>query len=228
MRVLIIENDKDILYYIKQRLEEKCCAVDAVDNGQHALHMAKSNSYDIIISEYNLPNRDGFYICREVRKYDHDYRSQVPMIMTTEDTDIYHVIESLNCGFDDCIKKPFLFDELYARMQALLRRPHLASKNVLCIDNLVLNTQTQRVVRGDKSIYLTKKEFSLLELLLQNKGCVVSRNTISEKVWDVHSDALSNTIEMHVLNLRRKIDTPEHRPLIYNMPGRGYKIDTER
>ncbi len=228
MRALLIENDPETLSYFKQRLEEKCYAIDTTMSGQSAIHMAKSNDYDIIISEFNFSDRDGFCICGEIRNYNHDRRSRVPMIMTTTNSDTAHIIEALNCGYDDCMKKPFLFDELYARIQALLRRPNLAPRSVLMIDNLVLDTNTQRIVRNNKPIYLTKKEFSLLEFLLQHKGCVVSRNTISEKIWDIHCDALSNTIEMHVLNLRRKIDLPGYIPLIYNIPGRGYKIDTER
>lgn len=228
MRALLIENDKETLSYFKQRLEEKCYSVDTTTNGQSAISLAKTNDYDIVISEYDFPDRDGFCICKEIRNSEHNRRSHVPMIMTTTNSDVFHIVEALNCGFDDCLKKPFLFDELYARMQALLRRPNLAPRNILTIDTLVLDTHSQRVVRDNKSIYLTKKEFSLLEFLLQNKGCVVPRSAITEKVWDMHCDMASNSIEMHVLNLRRKIDLPGCHPLIHNVPGRGYKIDIER
>lgn len=228
MKALIIEDDKDTLAYLKGRLEEKCFAVDTSTNGKEGLRLAKANDYDIILLDYALPEQNGFTICSELRNHPHPSRRLTPIIMisVTDDTD--NIINGLNLGIDDYITKPFFFDELYARMQAVMRRPVSYQEKTLSLGDLTLDGATQKVTRGSQSIYLTKKEFALLEYLMRNKGAVVSRGAITEHVWDMNIDPASNTIEMHIFNLRKKIDGPKRKPLIHNVPGRGYKVDVER
>ena len=136
-------------------------------------------------------------------------------------------ISLLHEGADDHLTKPFSFEELLARIQAILRRPALKYKPVLDVDVVKLDCHNQQVMRGEKRVYLTRKEFALLEYLMRNKGTVVSRSMIMEHVWNDEADPFSNTIESHILNLRKKIDSKRRR-LIHNVPGRGYKIDVLR
>jgi DNA-binding response OmpR family regulator len=221
MRALIIEDDLDTQDFLKSRLEEKCFAVDAIDDGEKALYLANTNEYDIILLDYSLPSKNGFEICNELRKNE----KHVPIIMLSVTVEIPHKVEGFNIGIDDYLTKPFYFDELYARIQAVLRRPKVQHKAILSIDDLSLDTVKQQVKRGRESIYLTRKEFSLLEYLLLHAGTVVSRGAIMEHIWDINLDPFSNTIETHILNLRKKIDNPPRKKLIHSVPGRGYKID---
>lgn len=228
MKILIIEDDKDTLAYLKERLEERCFAVDMATTGKEGIRLAKANDYDLILLDYGLPEKNGFTVCNEIRTQENHQRRSTPIIMISVNDDTSNIINGLNGGVDDYIAKPFFFDELYARMQAVLRRPTLSHKTTFTLDDLVLDSTTQQVSRGKTSIYLTKKEFGLLEYLLRNKGAVVSRGAITEHVWDMNVDSSSNTIEMHVLNLRKKIDTPRKKKLIHNVPGRGYKVDVQK
>ena len=148
--------------------------------------------------------------------------------MISGTSDVLHKVDGLNNGIDDYIVKPFFFEELLARINAILRRSPSSHNAVLQFDNLSLDTNTQKVTRGGVSIYLTRKEFALLEYLLKNAGTVVTRGAIMEHVWDTKLDLFSNTIETHILNLRKKIDIPRYKKLIHNVAGRGYKLDTKK
>jgi DNA-binding response OmpR family regulator len=228
MRILLIEDDRDTLAYLKDRLEEKCFAVDTATGGKAGARLGKTNDYDLILLDYALPEKNGFAVCTEIRNQPNPRRRSTPIIMLSVTDETKHIIEGLNTGVDDYLAKPFFFDELFARMQAVLRRPTLSERSSFALDDLVLDSTSQRVTRGSTAIYLTKKEFSLLEYLMRHKGAVVSRSAITEHVWDMNIDPFSNTIEMHVLNLRKKIDGPKRKRLIHNVPGRGYKVDVQR
>jgi DNA-binding response OmpR family regulator len=228
MKVLIIEDDKDTQLFLQERLEEKCFAIDIAADGQTGIRLAKANDYDIILLDYLLPEKNGFEVCKEIREQLNHDRSSTPIIMMSVIKDSSSKIEGLDLGADDYVTKPFFFDELFARIQAVLRRPPIHQESLFKMDDLVLDSQKQRVTRGKNSIYLTKKEFALLEFLLRNSGKVVSRNSITEHVWDMNIDPFSNTIEMHILNLRKKLKTPNKPDLIHSFPGRGYKIDLSR
>lgn len=224
MRVLIIEDEIDVQLFLKSQLEEKCFAVDVATDGDMGIRLATTNQYDLILLDYSLPLKNGFEVCIELRKVNNHTR----IIMISGTREIPHKIEGLNLGIDDYVTKPYFFDELYARIQAVLRRSHTQQHAILQFDDLVLDINTQKVVRGKTTIYLTRKEFSLLEYLLRNPGNVVSRRTIMEHIWDINLDPFSNTIETHVLNLRKKIDRLSTQKLIHSIPGRGYKIDFAR
>lgn len=228
MRILIIEDDIDTSEYIRDRLKENCFAVDCAHDGTTGIQLAKSTDYDLVLLDYSLPKKDGLTICSEIRNHDHPQRKNVPIIMISVTTETDRKVTALERGIDDYVTKPFFFNELLARIQAVLRRPQALTSHRFELDDLQLNATTQKVVRGKKSIYLTKKEFALLEYLMRNKGTVVSRGAITEHVWDMNIDPVSNTIEMHILNLRKKLEIPTKRKLIHSVPGRGYKLDIEK
>lgn len=228
MRILIIEDDQDTSEYLSERLTEKCFAIDCAYDGSHGLQLAKTSDYDLILLDYSLPKKDRITICNEIRNQPHPHRKHVPIIMISVTHDVENKIRALGRGIDDYVTKPFFFDELFARIQAVLRRPTITQDNQFELDDLILDVATQRVARGKKSIYLTKKEFALLEYLMRHKGTVVSRGAITEHVWDMNIEPVSNTIEMHILNLRKKLEQPRKKKLIHSVPGRGYKLDTEK
>jgi DNA-binding response OmpR family regulator len=147
--------------------------------------------------------------------------------MISVQTEMPTRVELLNMGADDFITKPFSFEELLARVRAVLRRPREIQKEILSVDDLILDSVRCRVERNGKEIKLTRKEFALLEYMLRNKGSVLSRGTLMEHVWEVHGDLFSNTIETHILNIRKKIDHPGAKKLIHTVSGRGYKIDID-
>jgi len=224
MRLLVIEDNLDFQKFLKLRLEEKCFAVDAASDGDRGLSLARMNDYDLILLDYSLPRKNGYEICEEIRALG----KHMPIIMISGTGDIPHKVDGFNLGIDDYLVKPFFFEELVARIQAALRRPPVQASMLLSIDDLVVDTRKQQVMRGQASIYLTRKEYALAEYLLKNARSVVSRGEIMEHVWDRDIDLFSNTIETHILNLRKKIDLPRKRKLIHSVPGRGYKFDLER
>lgn len=220
MRILIVEDDKDLVEYLKSGLEAENFSVDTAEDGEKGSFVARTNNYDLIILDYNLPKKSGYQICKEIR----DDKKNVPILMLSINSEVNDKVELLNIGADDYLAKPFSFEELVARIKALLRRPKEIKSKILAIDDLILDIEGQTVKREKDEIYLTRKEFSLLEYLMKNQGKVLSRTTIMENVWDMNADPFSNTVETHILNLRKKIDRNIGSKLICTVPGRGYKI----
>jgi DNA-binding response OmpR family regulator len=223
MRILVVEDEREIANFLKKGLETECFVVDAVYDGETGSKMACENHYDAIVLDNIMPGKHGIDVCKDVRKSG----SNVPIIMLSVKSEVDTKVKLLNAGADDYLTKPFSFDELLARLRALLRRPKQIKNELLEIDNLQLDKKKFKVTRADKEIYLTKKEFMLLEYLMKNAGHVLSRGMILEHVWDANADPFSNTIESHVVSLRRKIDMEGERKLIHTVNGRGYKIDPE-
>ncbi|MEK7608741.1 MAG: response regulator transcription factor [Patescibacteria group bacterium] len=224
MRILLVEDEKEIRDFLKPSLEAEFFSVDVADDGEKGSFAARTTDYDLIVLDNILPKKNGMQVCQDVRKNG----KAVPIIMLSVKSDTATKIELLNAGADDYLSKPFSFEELLARIRALMRRPKEIASEILVIDNLTVNTKNCSVMRGKRDIYLTRKEFMLLEYLLRNKGNVLSRGMILEHVWDMDADPFSNTIESHILSLRRKVDTKEDRKLIYTISGRGYKIDIKK
>ncbi len=222
MRILIVEDQTELREFLKSSLEADFFAVDAESDGGKAYFLAKTNEYDIIILDNNLPNKTGSEICADIRKS----KKNVAIIILSVEDQTQKKIDLLNTGADDYLTKPFSYEELVARIHALLRRQPMAQNELLKIADLTINPQKHTVKRGNNDITLTRKEFMLLEYLMRNQGQVVSRGSILEHVWDIDGDIFSNTIETHILNLRRKIDTPYSSKLIHTISGRGYKIGT--
>lgn len=222
MRILIIEDEQKIIDFLKPSLEAECFIVDAALDGEQGSFLARTNEYDIIILDLMLPKKDGIEVCKEIRAKE----KTVPIIVLSVKSETASKVELLNAGADDYLIKPFSLEELLARMRALLRRPKQIESEVLQIDDLFLDTKKHQVKRGGKEVYLTRKEFILLEYLMKNQGIVLSRGMIMEHVWDMNADPFSNTIESHILSLRRKVDNvKEEKKLIHTVPGRGYKIE---
>ena len=220
MRALIVEDDTSLMEQMRRKLEAQTFAVDIAQDGENGSYMARVNDYDVIILSDSLPKRNSTDVCRDIR----DANKSTPIIIVSETANIKEKISLLREGADDHMVKPFSFEELAARVQAILRRPAIKYKPILDIETITLDCHNQRVTRGEKQIYLTRKEFALLEYLMRNKGSIVSRSMIMEHVWNDETDPFSNTIESHILNLRKKLCSRRRR-LIHNVPGRGYKID---
>ncbi len=220
MRLLIIEDDPGITNFLTPKLKKENFAVDCASDGNQGLYLAQTNDYDIIILDNGLPGKTGLEICSVLRSE----KSYVPILLLSVKTETVEKINLLNAGADDYLTKPFSYDELLSRLRALLRRPSVVQNNIITINDLMINTTTFEVKRGGKVIRLTPKEFSLLELLAKHRGTVVSRGMILEHVWDRNGDPFSKTIETHILNLRKKIDTAKINHII-SVPGRGYKIN---
>ena len=221
MRILIAEDDVQLAKIIKASLEAECYVVDIVHDGAEAIYNIKINDYDIIMLDNQMPEKTGIEVCREVR----DFGKMVPILMLSVLDEATTKADLLNAGADDYMTKPYSLTELLARVRALLRRPQQIEEEILEIDNLKVDTRRNYVERDGKKIYLTRKEFMLLEYLLKNQSIVMSRGMIMEHVWDMNADPFSNTIESHILNLRKKIDIKNENKLIHTVPNRGYKIE---
>ncbi|MES2224539.1 MAG: response regulator transcription factor [Patescibacteria group bacterium] len=221
MRILIIEDDKDTQLFLTERLLEKGIAVDCVGTGKKGVYLAKTNDYDVILLDYGLPDMNGFSVLEEIRE--NGKNTRVIMISVTDA--VPYKVRGLTIGADDYVSKPLYFDEIYARIQAVVRRPVMMQQSILTLDDLELDTIRQTASRSGVPVYLTRKEFSLLEYLMKHAGVVVTRGMLMEHIWDVDLDPFSNTIETHILNLRKKIEHKDKTKLIHSVAGRGYKID---
>ncbi|MCK5021841.1 MAG: response regulator transcription factor [Candidatus Pacebacteria bacterium] len=221
MRILIIEDNLEIIDSLKTSLEEECFAVDIANDGEKGSYLARTNDYDLILLDIMLPNKTGDIVCKEIREAGKD----TPILILSIKPEIEDKVNLLNLGADDYLTKPFLLIELLARIKALLRRPKNIENNIILLNDFVIDMDKYLVVYRNKKIDLTKKEFMLLEYLARNKGKVLSRGMIMEHVWDLSIDPFSNTIEAHIMNLRKKIYNTSKRKLIKTVSGRGYKID---
>ena len=221
MRILVVEDNKEVAEFLKASLESECFAVDLAEDGEKGAYLGRINSYDLVVLDNVLPKKSGKEVCTLIKEKNKD----LPILMLSVKADIPTKVEMLNIGADDYMSKPFSFVELLARMRALLRRPSQTLPDRIEIEDLVIDGPKHTVKRGGKEIKLTKKEFMLLEYLARKKGEVVSRGEISEHVWDMGLDPFSNTIEAHVRNLRKKISFGEEtKDILVTVPGRGYKI----
>jgi DNA-binding response OmpR family regulator len=224
MRILVIDDNLDIRHFLKESLESENFVVDTAGDGTEGSYMARSNDYDAIVLDYILPKKNGSVVLKEIR----DAGKSMPILMLTVQDEIDDKVDLLNMGADDYMTKPFSYKELLSRVRALVRRPAQIILPVLKVGDFVLDTVRLRATRGGKEVYLTRKEFALIEYLMRNSGNVVSRGMLMEHVWDDSLDAFSNTIEAHIRNLRRKIDSASEKKIIHTVPGRGYKIDAHR
>lgn len=219
MKILLVEDNISIRNVLKLGLEGEAFAVDEAEDGEQGSYLARTNKYDLILLDNVLPKKMAKQVCIEIR----EQNIFTPILLLSAKSDTVSKVELLKAGADDYVTKPFSFEELKARIKTLLRRPHKIESVILRSGNIILNKDTHEVTKNNKRVNLTRKEFGLLELLMSNAGNVVTRADMIEHVWDINADPFSNTVEAHVLNLRRKIGDVNKR-LIKNIPGRGYKI----
>ncbi len=220
MRVLLVEDEERMARFIARGLREAAYAVDVAANGEEALYQAAINTYDSIILDVMIPEKDGFEVCRELRSAG----QRVPVLMLTARDAVEDRITGLDTGADDYLTKPFEFGELLARLRALLRRGGEVRDTKIMVADLTIDTRGQTVTREGKKIELTTKEYTLLEYLARECGRVVGRAEIAEHVWDEEFDPFSNLIEVYINRLRRKVDDGFSQQLIHTRRGAGYVL----
>lgn len=220
MRILIVEDEHKIATTIKKGLEQESYAVDVAFDGTGGYDLASTEEYDLIILDRMLPEMDGIEICKKLRAA----KNHVPVLMLTAKGQLHDRVEGLDAGADDYLLKPFAFEELLARIRALIRRPQQMLSTQYVVDDLTLDTKTHEVKRAEKSIRLSSKEFALLSYLMRHKGQILTKEQIMQHVWDYQADILPNTIEVYMGYLRNKIDKPFGKTLLHTLRGFGYKI----
>ena len=222
MRILVVEDEHRIAHSLQKGLEQERFAVDVAYTGGEGYDLASSEDYDLIILDIMLPEMDGVTLCKELRKN----KIHSPILLLTAKSQTSEKVTGLNSGADDYLTKPFSFEELLARVRALLRRKGTVVQTSLSIDNLTMDVGRFEVKRGEVFISLTSKEFSLLEFLLTKKNQIISKDQIIQHVWNFDADILLNTVEVYIKKLRDKIDNkfPEQKQLIKPVRGFGYKL----
>ncbi|EKD99960.1 MAG: hypothetical protein ACD_22C00127G0010 [uncultured bacterium] len=223
MRLLIVEDEKDLAENLKKGLTEQGYAVDVALDGEEGSFMAETEPYDLIILDLMLPKMDGITICKNLR----EKGINVPVLMLTAKSQIEDKVEGFNTGADDYLTKPFSVIELFVRVKALLKRKDQIELPVLEIDDLKVDLFKHEVTRGSEKIELTPKEFSILELMAKNKDGVVTRTMILDHVWDTSYTGNSNIVDVLIGTLRKKIDLPGKVKLIQTVYGVGFKLSTK-
>ncbi len=220
MKILLVEDEPKLNEFVKKGLEQNGYTVDSVSNGTTALDLAASQSYDLIVLDLMLPGQNGFEVLDNLKQFD----IKVPVMIMSAISNTERVIEGLDRGAVDYIKKPFDFGEFLARVRAVTRKNHTRNFTRYKLGNLEMDLLSRKVMANQAEVTLTKREFSLLELLLINCNRVVSKTEIAEKVWEVNFDMGSNVIEVHLSQLRKKLGETE---LIQTKVGIGYYIEGE-
>lgn len=220
MRLLVVEDDPSLHKIISRRLNEAGYAVDDCYDGAEAIDYMTSMEYDCIILDWMLPKKDGVEVLKEYRKLG----KSAPVLMLTARDSIENRVEGLDAGADDYLTKPFAFDELMARIRAMIRRNSKEKCSDLSVGNLTMHIASHTVTRGDKAIELTSKEYALLEYLMNNAGTVLTRGQIADHVWNYDFDYDSNVVDVYIKYLRNKIDKDFDIPLIHTVRGCGYVL----
>jgi DNA-binding response OmpR family regulator len=220
MRLLLVEDDKKAARVLSRGFVEEGFVVDVAHSGEVGDELATSNCYDIVVLDWLLPRKDGLSVCRDLRSRG----VRTPILMLTARDSLPDRVSGLDGGADDYVTKPFAFEELLARIRALLRRSELTRPPVLKVADLTLDPMTHRVTRGRVEIGLTPKEYAILETLMRHAGQVVSRTRIGESVWEDDPEDLTNVVDVHVSHLRRKIDQDDRPALIHTVRARGFRL----
>ena len=220
MRILVIDDDRRLCTVIKRGLLEEAYAIDLAYDGEEGEYLAEVNPYDLIILDIMLPSKDGIQVCRELRAK----KINTPILMLTAKDTVEDRVRGLDTGADDYLVKPFAFNELLARVRALLRREGTSKSPELRAGDLTLNALTRQIWRGQRPIELTTKEYVILEYLMRHPNVVVTRTMIEEHAWDYDFDSLSNLVDVYIRRLRRKIDNEGEDSLIQTVRGAGYRL----
>ena len=220
MRILLVEDETRMASFIERGLKEEDYVVDVANDGEKALFQAEINPYDLIILDIMLPVKDGITVCRALRSR----KINTPILILTSKDRVRDKVLGLNSGADDYLAKPFAFEELLARISALLRRDKTDKTGIIKIADLEMDQLKHKVTRAGKEIQLTSKEFALLEYLMLNATHVVTRTMISEHVWHEDFDSFTNVIDVYMNFLRNKIDKGHTKQLIHTVHGKGYVL----
>jgi heavy metal response regulator len=223
VRILVVEDEKKVASFIKKGLEEEGYAVDTAADGEEGLAMALARVHDLIILDIRLPKLDGLLVLQALRQD----KVTTPVLLLTVRATIEDKVLGLDAGADDYLTKPFAFQELVARVRALLRRRAEAEPTVLRVGDLSLDPARRTVARGGERIELTPREFALLDYFMRNPGRVLTRTMIAEHVWDYSFDTSTNVIDVYVNYLRRKIDADREPKLLQTVRGVGYVLKAE-
>jgi len=222
LRILLVEDEPRMANVIAKGLREQSYAVDIAEDGDAALYQASINDYDLIMLDVLLPVHDGFEVCRELRAR----ADTTPVLMLTARATVDDRITGFDAGADDYLTKPFSFRELLARVRALLRRDSQLRPDVFQLGDLIVDSASHRVSRASREIELTAKEYALLEFLARRAGQLVSRSEIAAHVWDDSFDPFSNSIEVYMNRLRKKIDEEHPIKLLHTRRGEGYILES--
>jgi two-component system, OmpR family, response regulator len=219
MKILFVDDDAGLREAVRENLEAEAYTVDIAPDGKKGSYMARTNHYDLVILDYSMPEKNGAVVVREIR----GAGLATPILFLSVIDDLDKKLSAFESGADDYLEKPFAQAELSARIRAILRRPPTVKEDVISACGITLDLTKQTVTKDGAPLYLTRKEYSLLEYLMKNKGQILSRSMIMEHVWNADSDPFSNTVEAHITNLRKKIHH-DGKEILRNMPGRGYFI----
>jgi len=220
VRILVIEDDPTVGQFIKRGLEEQRWTVDLAENGNDGESLAMTGDYDLVILDMRLPGKSGMAVLHDLRARNF----QRPVLVLTAQDAVDAKVQTLRAGADDYVTKPFAFEELLARVEALARRPRAMASPVMQVGDLTLDVDTREVRRGDTLIELTPKEYTVLEYLMRHHGRVMSRTLITEYAWGYHFDPGTNIVDVVINHLRKKIDADHDRKLISTVRGVGYVV----
>jgi two-component system, OmpR family, copper resistance phosphate regulon response regulator CusR len=221
MKLLIVEDDRKTVTYLRKGIAEAGFTVDVAFRGDDGLHMAKTGDYDLIVLDVMLPGRDGWSVIAELR----NSGRQTPVLFLTAMDAVYDRVRGLELGADDYLIKPFAFSEFLARVRSILRRGTARQKEILQVADLEIDATRFAASRSGRKLDLTPKEFGLLALLARRTGDVLSRTVIAEQVWDMNFDSDSNVVDVHIRRLRAKVDDPFSVKLIHTVRGVGYVLE---
>ncbi|MDQ2669859.1 MAG: response regulator transcription factor [Gemmatimonadota bacterium] len=220
MKILVIEDDRTVGQYVKRGLEEQRYHADLVDDGMEGLRLASGGQYDLIVLDLRLPGMTGLEVLCTLR----DRGTQIPILVLTAQDALDFKVQALRMGADDYVTKPFAFEELLARVEALGRRPKQIATPLLRVADLEMDLATRQVRRAGQDIELTPKEFAVLEYLMRHQGRVMSRTLITEYAWDYHFDPGTNIVDVVINRIRKKIDSGREPKLIHTVRGVGYVV----
>lgn len=221
MRILIVEDEKDMNAIICSKLVKEGYNVDACYDGQTALDYLEAASYDGVIMDVMIPKKDGMTVLKTIRAKG----QQVPVLFLTAKSETQDIVKGLDAGASDYMTKPFEFSELLARLRVMLRKQYMSNENVLTCGPLVIDITNHRVLRDGIPIDLTVREYAILEYLIRNKNIVVTREQIRANIWNIDDDINFNVVDVYIRYLRRKIDDPFPEKLIHTIRGIGYRLE---
>jgi len=220
MRILVVDDDRRLCSIIKRGLMEEAYAVDVAYDGEEAEYLIEVNPYDLVILDVMMPRKDGIQVCRELRSK----RIDTMVLMLTARDAVEDRVKGLDAGADDYLVKPFAFNELLARIRALLRREGAFKSPQLRVGDLILDTLTRQLRRGQEAIDLTTKEYAILEYFMRHPNMVITRTMLEEHVWNYDFDSMSNLVDVYIRRLRSKIDIEGEDSVIQTVRGAGYRL----